>query len=72
MSEVVGSAAAVGGERSAYTIPEFGADHGIGRSLVYEEIASGRLKCRKVGRRTIILAKDAAAWRDALPEWRAA
>ena len=71
MSEVVESAA-VGGEKAAYTIPEFGADHGIGRSLVYEEIASGRLKCRKVGRRTIILAKDAAAWRDALPEGRAA
>ncbi|WP_245273707.1 helix-turn-helix domain-containing protein [Mesorhizobium sp. WSM3224] len=67
MMNEVGSAE-VGAEKAAHTILEFGASHGIGRSLVYEEIAAGRLKCRKVGRRTLILAKDAEAWRDALPD----
>lgn len=63
---------AVGTAKAAYTIAEFGASHGIGKSLIYEEIAAGRLKTRKVGRRTIILAQDAAAWREALPDGRAA
>lgn len=39
----------------------------IGRTLLYEEIRSGRLKARKIGRRTIILAEDARAWLTAAP-----
>ena len=57
--------------KAAFTIAEFGAAHGIGKSLIYEEIGAGRLRCRKVGRRTLILAGDAEAWRNALPDGRA-
>ena len=39
----------------------------IGRTLLYEEIRSGRLEARKIGRRTIILAEDARAWLTAAP-----
>jgi len=52
----------------AYPFPQFCRDHGIGRTKAYEEIAAGRLKARKVGVRTIILAEDAQAWLDSLPE----
>jgi excisionase family DNA binding protein len=40
---------------------------GIGRSLTYAEIKSGRLKARKVGRRTIILHEDAERYLRSLP-----
>lgn len=39
----------------------------IGRVTIYEEIREGRLKARKVGRRTIILDEDLRAWLAALP-----
>jgi hypothetical protein len=68
MSEVANEA--VPG-KVAYTVAEFCAAHGVGKSLVFEEIAAGRLRTKKAGRRTLILAKDAAAWVDALPEGRA-
>lgn len=61
-----------GSVKAAFTIAEFCASHGIGKSLAYDEIAAGRLRFRKVGRRTLILAQDAQAWRDALPEGRVA
>ena len=54
-------------EKLAFTIDEFCKAHGIGRTLCYAEIAAGRLKIRKAGRRTLIMATDAAAWREALP-----
>ncbi|WOS64258.1 helix-turn-helix domain-containing protein [Sinorhizobium fredii] len=41
---------------------------GIGRTKVYDEINSGRLKAHKVGRRTIIFVEDIQAYRMALPE----
>lgn len=52
---------------NAYTINAFCAAYGIGRTLTYEEIASGRLKARKVGNRTLILVDDAKEWAQALP-----
>ena len=61
-----------GGNKAAYTIAEFCASYGIGRSLAYEEISSGRLRTRKVGRRTLVLFADAQAWARALPDGRAA
>jgi hypothetical protein len=39
----------------AYTIPDVEKQSGVGRTLIYGEIAAGRLKARKVGRRTVIL-----------------
>lgn len=40
---------------------------GIGRSKLYEEIRTGRLRTVKVGKRTLILEKDIERWLDALP-----
>ena len=46
----------------ALSIPEFCATYGVGKSTVYVGIAEGRLRARKVGRRTIIGADDAERW----------
>ena len=51
----------------AFSVESFADAHEIGRSSVYEEIKSGRLKARKVNNRTIITFEDAAAWRANLP-----
>lgn len=52
----------------AYPLPDFCHAFGIGRTKAYEEIRAGRLKARKSGVRTIILAADADAWLNSLPE----
>ena len=52
----------------AYGVQEFGAVAGLGRTKVYAEIAAGRLRAKKAGRRTIILAEDARAYLASLPE----
>jgi len=54
-------------DKVAYTVAEFCAAHGVGKSLVYEEIAAGRLRAKKVGQRRLIPAQDAAAWLALLP-----
>lgn len=38
-----------------------------GRTSIFAEIRAGRLKARKLGRRTIILDPDLRAWLAALP-----
>jgi hypothetical protein len=40
---------------------------GIGRTRFYQEVKSGRLKVRKIGRRTIVTVGDAEEWLDNLP-----
>lgn len=40
---------------------------GVGRSFLYEQIKAGKLKARKLGRRTLILATDLQSWLAALP-----
>jgi hypothetical protein len=54
-------------EPLAYPLPDFLKLAGIGRTKAYEEINAGRLKVRKNGNRTIVLAADAKAWLDSLP-----
>lgn len=56
----------------AQTVEQFAVDHSISRTTAYAEIASGRLKARKVGARTIIIPEDAAKWRRALPTFKPA
>ena len=41
---------------------------GVGRTTVYAAIAEGRLKARKLGRRTLILRDDLMHFLVALPE----
>ena len=50
----------------AFSPGEFAESHGISRTTVYKEIAAGRLKVSKVGRRTVITLEQAAAWRAAV------
>ena len=59
------------GNRLAYPIDEFADAVGIGRSKLYAEIRSGRLKAKKLGSRTLIKATDAQAYLDALPDMAA-
>jgi hypothetical protein len=54
-------------ERRAMTIRDFSSRYRIGRTLIYEEIAAGRLQARKVANRTLILQDEAEAWSRALP-----
>jgi len=39
----------------------------IGRTKFYEECSAGRLRIRKIGRKTVVTMADAQAWLDALP-----
>ena len=48
----------------AVPIPEAARLSGCGRSTMYAEIALGRLRIRKVGRRTIIAMEDLRSWLD--------
>jgi excisionase family DNA binding protein len=40
---------------------------GIGRANLYKEIAAGRLRVRKLGRRTLIERSEQERWLAALP-----
>ena len=49
--------------RPAYDIRTFGEEFGgIGRTQIFEEIAKGRLRATKIGRRTVIAGTDALTW----------
>ena len=52
------------------TINEAAQIAGVGRSTIYEELASGRLSARKCGTRTIIPAPALQEWIDRLPTYR--
>jgi hypothetical protein len=49
----------------AYSIGELAASGPVGRSTIYNAIAAGRLRARKIGRRTIVLDED---WRAFLTD----
>lgn len=55
-------------ERLAYTPEEAVRVSGVSRSRLYEAMRDGRLKARKNGRSTLILAEDLAEFLRALPE----
>jgi excisionase family DNA binding protein len=54
--------------RRAFPVCEFCLRYDIGRTKAYQEIAAGRLRAVKVGRRTLIPHDAAEAWLAALPE----
>jgi GIY-YIG catalytic domain len=54
-------------EDTGFTTESFADAHSIGKSTVYQQIKSGRLKARKVNGRTVISAQDAKEWLDNLP-----
>ena len=53
------------------SIAEFCERYGLGRTKAYEEIKSGRLRGRKIGKRTIIAEDDAEDWLRHLPAMEA-
>ena len=53
--------------RLAYSIERLAKESDISRSVIYEEIAGGRLIARKIGRRTIVRRSDALRWLRSLP-----
>ena len=55
------------GPALAYSIDDFCALSGLGRSYVYEAIARGDLEARKAGRRTLILRMDGQRYLESLP-----
>jgi len=55
-------------DRLAYTMDEFCRAATIGHWLAYTEIAEGRLKVVRVGRRTLVPVDAAKAWLAGLPK----
>lgn len=51
----------------AYSLNEAAKLIGIGKTRLYEEIGSKRLRAVKVGKRTLILSSDIQAWLSSLP-----
>jgi excisionase family DNA binding protein len=51
----------------AYTVGEATELSPCSRSSLYEAIAAGELKARKLGRRTLIMADDLRSWLESLP-----
>jgi excisionase family DNA binding protein len=51
----------------AMSIAEFCQRYGLGRTTAYEEIKTGRLRGRKVRKRTLIAEDDAEDWLRQLP-----
>jgi excisionase family DNA binding protein len=55
-------------DRAAYTVDEFCAAHGIGRTTFYAELKAGRIKVLKCGRKTLVPKTESDAWLGRLPE----
>ena len=54
-------------QKTAYTVNELMHEIGIGRSKLYAEIKAGNLRPRKIGKRTIFLARDVEEYLEGLP-----
>ena len=57
-------------QRLAFGIDEFCKIANLGRTTLYKDIAEGRLRAVKNGRRTVILREDAMAFLAALPAFK--
>ena len=55
----------------AFSINEFCRRYGIGRTSAYQEIAAGRLRAVKAGRRTLVTREAAEAWLGTLSQVQA-
>jgi hypothetical protein len=60
----------VGMPRGLQTIREFAQANGMGLTLAYEELNSGRLEARKIGTKTMISPEAEAAWKARLPRYK--
>jgi hypothetical protein len=57
--------------RRALTIAEFLHSYRIGRTRFYEEVAAGRLRLRKLGKKSLVSLDDAEKWLASLPTVKA-
>lgn len=57
-------------DRAAYSIDEFAKIHGVCRDVIYENIAIGRIRAVKLGRRTLIPASERQRFLSELPPLR--
>src|SRR5262245_49745199 len=53
--------------REAFAVREFCARYGICRQTFYDEVKRGRIRAKKLGKKTVILRSDAEAWAKSLP-----
>jgi excisionase family DNA binding protein len=51
----------------SYSIRQVSESTGLGRTSLYEEIKTGRLRAVKNGNRTLVLAEDLRSWLASLP-----
>jgi excisionase family DNA binding protein len=59
-------------EKRAFSVDEFCARYGVGRTTAYEEIKAKRLQVVKAGKRTLVTADAAESWLKNLPTSQAA
>lgn len=62
------SQSVIGGARSAWSIAEVAARNAVSKQFVRDEIAAGRLKAKRLGRRVVIPVSSERAWLEAAPE----
>lgn len=55
-----------------YTVKQFCAAYPMGRTRLYELIATGKIEAVKDGPRTLIPAESAEAWAASLPRFKSA
>jgi excisionase family DNA binding protein len=53
--------------RAAFSVPEIMVQIGLSRDGVYKLIRDGKLKARKIGRRTLVTGTDLQEFLQALP-----
>ena len=56
----------------SHTVAEFCELEKIGKTKFYQEANSGRLRVKKIGSKSIVLAEDRRTWRKSLPDYRPA
>lgn len=54
-------------KNGAMTVLEFLSWARISRTTFYKEVSEGRIPLKKVGKRSLILMRDAEAWLEGLP-----
>jgi excisionase family DNA binding protein len=55
------------GTKQAFAVREFCARYGICRQTFYDEVKRGRIRAKKLGKKTVILRSDAENWASSLP-----
>ncbi len=51
-------------DRVNWRVDDFCRAHGIGRTLLYEEVKRGEIKLLKIGKRTLVPDSEATAWQQ--------